>query len=91
MKNEAVPHGLHLIEKETMLDHLFAAKKITPADLATATQAIALTQASLRQTHLKYHLSMMDVLSPQQIRLYRELRGYGSQDGSNEPHMHKHN
>ena len=36
-----------------------------------------MTQARLRQIHLKYHLAMMDVLSPAQVERYRELRGYG--------------
>jgi hypothetical protein len=36
-----------------------------------------MTQGRLRQTHLKYHLAMMDVLSPAQLERYRELRGYG--------------
>lgn len=91
MKSEAIPLGMRLIEQEAALDHLFAEKKITPGNLAAATQAIALTEASLRQTHLKYHLTMMDVLSPQQVSLYRELRGYGGQGGSARQHEHKHN
>jgi hypothetical protein len=91
MKNEAIPLGMRLIEQEATLDDLFAEKKITAANLAAATQAIALTEASLRQTHLKYHMAMMDVLSPQQISLYRELRGYAGQGGSARQHEHKHN
>jgi hypothetical protein len=91
MKSEAIPLGMRLIEQEAALDHLFVARKITPANLAAATQAIALTEASLRQTHLKYHLTMMDVLSPQQISLYRELRGYAGQQGPVRQHEHKHN
>jgi Spy/CpxP family protein refolding chaperone len=88
MKSEAIPLGTRLIEEEALLDGLFASKKITSADLARTTETIALTQARLRQAHLKYHLSMMDVLSPEQISRYRELRGYMSQDGSSHPHKH---
>jgi hypothetical protein len=88
MKAEAIPLGSRLLEQEAKLDQLFAAKTITPANLVSATQAIGLTQASLRQTHLKYHLSMMDVLSPDQISLYRELRGYTSQGNSMQSHKH---
>lgn len=88
MKSEAVPLGERLIEQEATLDQMFAAKTITPANLVVATQAIALTQANLRQTHLKYHLSMMEVLSPDQISHYRELRGYTSQGDSTQPHKH---
>jgi hypothetical protein len=88
MKNEAVPLGKRLIQQEAMLDQLFATKTITPANLAAATQAIALTQGSLRQTHLKYHLAMMEVLSPDQISHYRELRGYASQGDPMQFHKH---
>lgn len=88
MKGEAVPLGKRLIEQEEMLDQLFATKTITPANLIAATQAIAQTQASLRQTHLKYHLSMMEVLSADQISHYRELRGYTSKGDSMQFHQH---
>ena len=30
----------------------------------------------LRATHLRYHLEMMDVLSPEQIERYNTLCGY---------------
>lgn len=89
MKGEAVPLGERLIRQEATLDQLFAARTITPAGLVAATQAIGLTQANLRQTHLKYHLAMMQVLSPEQVSRYRELRGYASQQGPVEPHQHK--
>ena len=77
MKAEAMPVGERLIEQEAKLDRLFADRQITPASLNAATEEIGITQAHLRQTHLKYHLAMMDVLSPVQVERYRELRGYG--------------
>jgi hypothetical protein len=76
MKAEAVPVGERLIEQEAKLDRLFAERAITPANLNAATEEIGITQARLRQTHLKYHLAMMDVMSPAQVERYRELRGY---------------
>jgi hypothetical protein len=88
MKGEAIPLGKRLIDEEEKLDQLFATKSITPINLASTTQTIGLIQASLRQTHLKYHLSMMEVLSPDQISLYRELRGYASQGDSMRSHNH---
>jgi Spy/CpxP family protein refolding chaperone len=90
MKEEAIPLGLRLIEQEATLDDLFASKEITPSKLVSETEAIALTQARLRQTHLKYHLSMMKVLSPEQISRYQELRGYSPRQWIS-PHQHKHN
>ena len=78
MKAEAVPVGERLIEQEAKLDRLFADREITPANLNAATEEIGMTQVRLRQTHLKFHLAMMDVLSPAQVERYRELRGYGT-------------
>jgi hypothetical protein len=78
MKAEAVPLGERLIEQEARLDRLFAIREITAASLDAATNDIGATQARLRQTHLKFHLAMMDVLSPAQVEQYRALRGYGA-------------
>ena len=77
MKAEAVPLGERLIEQEADLDRLFAAGAAQPATLEAATGAIGTTQGALRAAHLRYHLAMMDVLTPGQVRRYAELRGYG--------------
>jgi Spy/CpxP family protein refolding chaperone len=90
MKSEAVPVGERLIEQETELDQLFAARRITPVSLRTATAEIGATQARLREAHLKYHVAMMDVLTMAQVEKYRTLRGYGA--GAGQPnHPHRHN
>ena len=78
MKAETVPLGLRLIAAETDLDQQFAKHAITPVGLDAATETIGAAQAKLRAAHLKYHLSMLDVLTPDQVRRYNELRGYGS-------------
>lgn len=76
MRGEAVPLGERLIRQETDLDRQFAERSITPASLDGATAAIGQTQAALRAAHLKYHLAMMDVLTPDQVGRYAALRGY---------------
>jgi len=86
MKAEAVPMGERLIEQEAQLDRLFATRQITPASLTASTTAIGSTQARLREAHLKYHLAMMAVLTPDQIETYRSLRGYAAHG---HPHRHK--
>jgi len=89
MNAEAVPVGEQLIAEEARLDRLFAERRIDDASLAEITREIGLTEARLRQTHLKYHLAMMDVLSPSQIDAYRKLRGYGGRsDGAMQHHQH---
>ena len=78
MRAEAIPVGERLIEQEAKLDRLFANREITPASLTAATADIGATQARLRETHLKYHLAMMDLLTLEQVAEYRRLRGYTS-------------
>ena len=86
MKGEAVPLGERLIAQEADLDRLFARRTVTPASLDKITADIGRTQAALRAAHLKYHLTMMDVLKPDQVRRYAELRGYRT--GSPQQHEH---
>src|SRR6478672_1448645 len=74
MKAEAVPLGSKLIEQEADLDKQFASHTVTPDSLRASTAAAAATQGVLRETHLKYHLSTIAVLSPGQIQRYAELR-----------------
>jgi Spy/CpxP family protein refolding chaperone len=76
MKAESIPIGEKLIAQEAQLDRQFAGKTITPASLLTSTQKIGSTQATLRATHLKYHLLTMELLTPAQVQRYNELRGY---------------
>jgi Spy/CpxP family protein refolding chaperone len=77
MKAEAMPLGSKLLEEEADLDAQFARRTITLESLKAMTAAVALTQGQLRETHLKYHLSTVAVLSPRQMHRYAELRGYG--------------
>ena len=91
MKAEAVPLGQQLIAAESDLDRQFSGRTITPVTLAAATAAIGTTQGTLRATHLKYHLAMLEVLTPEQIRRYGELRGYGgAAPAGHSPGMHNH-
>ena len=76
MKAEAIPLGERLITQEAELDKAFAGKTITAATLAVSTEAIGATNAALRQSHLKYHLFTVEVLTPTQVQRYAELRGY---------------
>ncbi len=78
MKAEAVPLGERLIQQEAELDRLFATKTVQPANLEAATSAVGATQGALRAAHLRYHLAMVEVLAPEQVRRYGELRGYGA-------------
>ena len=76
MKAEAVSVGEQLIAHEAALDMRFKDRTITPESLAALTARIGETQGLLRAIHLKYHLAMADLLTPEQSRRYAQLRGY---------------
>lgn len=85
MKAEAIPIGEDLIGQEDALDRLFSSHTVTPEALQAATARIGETQARLREAHLKYHLSTVALLQPQQLQQYAALRGYAS-----DPPEHHH-
>lgn len=88
MKSEAVAVGNRLIAEEAELDRLFATRSVTAPTLLAAINAIGQTQAALRKAHLRYHLLTVDVLTPDQLRRYSELRGYGVHKRDQRPDMH---
>src|SRR5215469_3424497 len=88
MKAEAVPLGERLLEQEAALDQQFASHSVTPDRLKAATAAIGVTQGKLRETHLKYHLQTAQILTPDQMQRYSELRGYGSTLPTQHQHQH---
>jgi Spy/CpxP family protein refolding chaperone len=89
MKQEAVLLGNKLVEQETELDRLFAARVVTSESLKSTLVAISETQARLRESHLKYHLSTTALLNQSQMLRYADLRGYQHPDSS-EGHKHHH-
>lgn len=88
MKAEAIPLGERLIAQEAALDGKFLDRTVTEASLSDALSEIGVTQAALRNTHLKYHLETRALLSAHQIALYRTLRGYGGGQGTGHQHRH---
>jgi Spy/CpxP family protein refolding chaperone len=88
MKGEAAALGEKLIAAEAALDRQFAGKTVTEASLTKGVRDIASVQAALRTAHLKYHLATVEVLTPEQITRYAELRGYAG--SSHHPGGHRH-
>ncbi len=76
MQQEAKAQGEKVIEAERELNALFAQKQATPESVSAAVSTAASAQGKLRETHLRYHLSMMQVLSAEQVAAYNKLRGY---------------
>lgn len=77
MQTEAVAIGMSIIADEAALDRLFAMGRATADGVDALTTRIAAAQGRLRAVHLRAHLRMMDLLSPDQVRLYATARGYG--------------
>jgi Spy/CpxP family protein refolding chaperone len=73
--------GAETIDREQALDRLFAKGEITPERLAAATTAIGELNGRLRAVHLAAHLETRAFLQPEQLALYRQLRGYGESKG----------
>jgi Spy/CpxP family protein refolding chaperone len=88
MKAESTPIGARLIEQEGALDRQFANRSVTSDTLQDATTKIGLTQAELRNAHLKYHLETAQILSPEQMKQYADLRGYTSDAPAGHHRMH---
>lgn len=76
MEGQAKAAGHEVIEAERELDALFRDKKATPDAVSAAVAKAALAQGKLRETHLRYHLSMLEVLAADQVAAYNTLRGY---------------
>jgi hypothetical protein len=81
MKAETIPIGERIIAGEAALDRLFADRSVTATSMETRTGRIAADQGALRAAHLRYHLEIMQILSPAQVSRYAELRGYTSAHG----------
>lgn len=78
MRNEAIELGTQIIDTEKDIDDRFAGKTMTNEILQDKVTENAELYGKLRVVHLKTHLSMVDVLSPQQVDQYNEMRRYTS-------------
>lgn len=76
MEIEAKAMGEQVIAREAELDRLFKDKTATLPAVQDAASQAAQAYGSLRAAHLKYHLAMMAVLTPNQVAKYNQLRGY---------------
>lgn len=82
MEARARALGKALVEREAELDRLFASREVTRATLESSLAEISKLQGELRRVHLEAHLEQTDILTPEQVAAYAELRGYGGADHS---------
>lgn len=74
--SSALAKGEEIVLAEEELLKLFEAGTISEKTLRTKLEEIAKLRADLRFTHLQAHLRMKQILTPDQIKRYAELRGH---------------
>jgi Spy/CpxP family protein refolding chaperone len=76
MKAETQRLGRRLVEKERTLDSLFAAGRADAGAVSRLVRASGRLRSRIRAAHLRAHLPMKELLSPEQVQTYDRLRGY---------------
>lgn len=89
MEREAKRIGQEIVRKEMELESLYATRQATADNVQRTVNDLAKLQGDFRFVHLNAHLSMRDVLSPQQIATYDRLRGYDGGASQRGGHQHK--
>jgi hypothetical protein len=85
MSAVAKPLGGEIIDREQELDRLFAQGHITPEHLWAETAAIGALQVACDR--FIWPRTLRDVLTPEQLSGYRQMRGYGDETAA--PHHHQ--
>jgi Spy/CpxP family protein refolding chaperone len=80
MQAQASVLGEQVIAGEAALEKLFATGTAADAAILAAAVEIGRLQGELRAHHLRYHVAMRELLSPQQNMRYQHLRGYAAGD-----------
>jgi Spy/CpxP family protein refolding chaperone len=88
MRRDATRLGKLIVDKERELDNSFAGGKIDEGQLRSLVGVISNLQGELRTVHLRAHLEIIRVLTPEQIKRYAELRGYDNAGGQHQSHSH---
>ncbi len=73
MRAEAIPASKQLLADEAALDQLFIDRKADMASITAASERAAMSESAVRVIHLKYHLAMVKILRPDQIKAYGAL------------------
>jgi hypothetical protein len=76
MKMKAIELGQKIVNIERIANEEFVNKSITDAQMKQLILKSSEIYGQLRYTHLNTHLKMLDSLTPGQIALYNNLRGY---------------
>lgn len=86
MEDEAKEAGARVLAEHAALEAAFRNRTITDAELEARGAALAAAYGEVRLVHLRAHLATIDVLTPHQVALYNEARGYGAADHGQHDH-----
>jgi hypothetical protein len=76
MKKKAAVLGQEIISIEKIANEEFINKTITDYQMKQLIFKSSQIYGQLRYTHLITHLKILDILTPEQVNLYNNLRGY---------------
>lgn len=91
MSEAAKSVGQAIVEQEQKFSNAFASNTITEAEIEAQTQELAMLYSKYRTIHLQSHLKMKQLLSPQQVMKYDQLRGYSNLETQSVPNTHQRN
>lgn len=80
MNGDARRLGAQLVDAEKRLNELFSNGTVSEESMTNLLESVGSLTANIRVTHLKAHLTMMEILTGDQVEKYNELRGYGVSD-----------
>ena len=89
MQTEAIELGKLILEDEAGLEQAFRSNAVDEEYLKNQLNRIGQLSSELRFVHLRTHLATVEILSPEQITHYNELRGYGGMSANHEHSQHK--
>jgi Spy/CpxP family protein refolding chaperone len=75
VSSSAVAKGEEIVQAEEELSRLFEAATISEKTLRTKLEEIGKLRADLRFIHLQAHLRMKQILTPDQLKKYSEIKG----------------
>lgn len=81
-----IPLGERFLASEAEIEQRFRDGTMTPDALDTLIQESARIEAQIRYAHLDAHIATKEILTPHQVALYDEARGYG--DAEHDAHGH---
>jgi len=88
MNGEARRLGTEILQMESDLELAFRNQTIDEDSLASQVAALADNYGELRLLHLRTHLAAIDFLTPHQLVLYNQLRGYTEAHPGGQGHEH---